>query len=127
VVDALEMEEPASPVDVVTLWRARSSPLPPRPPGRADTRDLGVRPGGVRWVVSRWAPGSDAAVMHHTDTIDLDVVLAGSINLLLDDGPHQLDTGDCAVITGVDHGWRAGPDGCTLSVLLLGTPPLGSV
>lgn len=123
VVKVLEFDEPASPVDVVSLWRARGGPLPSRPSGRAETQDLGVRPGGVRWVVSRWAPGSDAAIMHHTDTVDLDLVLAGSIDLLLDDGTHRLDAGDCVVITGVDHAWRAGPDGCTLSVVLLGTAP----
>lgn len=77
----------------------------------------------MRWVVSRWAPGSDSPVMHHTDTIDLDLVVAGSIDLVLDDGPHRLQAGDCAVITGVDHAWRAGAEGCTLSVVLLGTPP----
>jgi len=81
-----------------------------------------VPPGHTHWVVSRWSPHEEAAT-HHSDTIDLDVVLEGSINLQLDDGHHHLVPGDCVVITGVDHAWKAGPDGCTLSVVLLGTPP----
>jgi hypothetical protein len=61
--------------------------------------------------------------MHQTDTLDFDLVVAGSMDLVLDDGPHHLGVNDCVVVTGVDHAWRAGPDGCTLSVFLLGTPP----
>jgi hypothetical protein len=72
--------------------------------------------------VSSWEPDSERTTIHHTDTVDLDLVVTGSIDLLLDDGAHHLDTGDCVVITGVDHGWRAGAEGCTLSVVLLGTP-----
>ena len=59
--------------------------------------------------------------MHHTDTIDYDIVLAGSVELILDDGAHLLGPGDCVVITGVDHAWRAGPDGVILSVALIGS------
>jgi quercetin dioxygenase-like cupin family protein len=76
----------------------------------------------MRWVVAEWVPGFEYG-MHHTDTIDFDVVLAGSVELTLDDGVHPMGVGDCVVVTGVDHAWRAGPDGCTLSVLSLGTPP----
>jgi hypothetical protein len=61
--------------------------------------------------------------MHHSDTIDLDFVVSGRIHLVLEDGAHTLEEGDCAVITGVDHAWRVGPEGCTLSVVLLGMPP----
>ena len=111
------------PVDVTSLFGTRSSPPPPRPPSRAELRDLGVAPGRVQWIISRWAPLSEAATVHHTDTIDFDLVVEGSIELLLDDGAHELRAGDGAVITGVDHAWRAGADGCILSVALFGTPP----
>lgn len=58
--------------------------------------------------------------MHHTDTVDFDIVLSGSVELILDDGVHRLASGDSVVVTGVDHGWRAGPDGCRLSVVAIG-------
>lgn len=98
------------------------SPPPPRPAGRGDFLDMGTAPGFTRWVLMRWEPGTEYP-MHHTDSVDFDLVLEGSIDLILDDGAHRLGPGDCVVMTGVDHGWRAGPDGCTVSVLTLGTPP----
>ena len=61
--------------------------------------------------------------MHHTDTLDFDTVIAGSIELILDDGGHRLEAGDVVVISGVDHAWRSGPDGCTMVITLQGTEP----
>lgn len=104
------------------LWETTEMPLPPRPAGRGLDHDLGVGPGAVRWMVLEFEPGS-AFPMHHTDTIDFDTVLSGSLELVLDDGVHVMRPGDCAVIPGVDHASQAGPDGCVLSVVSLGTPP----
>jgi quercetin dioxygenase-like cupin family protein len=69
-----------------------------------------------------YAPGAEFS-MHHTDTVDFDVVLSGSVDLILDDGGHPLAVGDSAVVTGVDHGWRAGPQGCRLAVMTIGAEP----
>lgn len=88
----------------------------------ADLVDLVVAPGALRWARIEYAPDAVVA-MHHTDTVDFDVVLSGSVELILDDGAHQLAPGDSAVVTGVDHGWRAGPQGCRLSVLTIGAAP----
>ncbi|WP_156686893.1 cupin domain-containing protein [Mycobacterium sp. Marseille-P9652] len=88
----------------------------------ADFLDLAVAPGALRWTAIEYPPGAEFAP-HHTDTIDFDVVLAGSVELILDDGAHTLTAGDSAVITGVDHGWRAGPNGCRLNVLTIGVAP----
>lgn len=68
-----------------------------------------------------WAPGTTWP-SHHTDTLDLDVVLAGSVQLILDEGVHLLTPGDCVVIPGIDHAWRAGPEGCRIGYVLVGTP-----
>jgi hypothetical protein len=123
VAEEVEIPQPSTDVDVQSLFRTYTAPAPARPEGRAGLLDLGVPAGTLRWVLTRWAPGSDSAAMHHTDTVDLDLVVSGSIDLLLDDGAHHLEAGDAVVITGVDHGWRTGTDGCVLSVVLLGTPP----
>jgi quercetin dioxygenase-like cupin family protein len=109
-------------VDVV--FDTRENPPPSRPPGRGEFLDLGVAPGLTRWMVIEFEPGGSVAA-HHTDTVDFDTVLAGSIDLTLDDGVHALAPGDCVVMNGVDHAWRAGPDGCRLSVVAIGTPPPG--
>lgn len=87
--------------------------------GRAAGKlDLVLPPGALRWTMIEYAPGAEFS-MHHTDTVDFDVVLSGSVELVLDDGDHLLEPGDSAVITGVDHGWRAGPRGCRLDVLTI--------
>lgn len=106
------------------VFRTSESPPPPRPAGHGADMDLGVAPGLTRWTVVQWPPDRDAP-MHHTDTVDFDIVLAGSIDLVLDDGSHHLEPGDCVLVNGVDHSWKAGPEGCTLSVVLLGSTPPG--
>jgi mannose-6-phosphate isomerase-like protein (cupin superfamily) len=103
-----------------TLWQGRE--VPPRLVsfgGAGEERDLGVRPGKALWVVHHFRPGEDVP-MHHTASIDLDVLLAGSLTLVLDDGEHPLAPGDCVVVDGVDHAWRPGPNGATLAALVIG-------
>ena len=124
VVREVELAPPGGGVDVKSIFRTRSSPPPARPEGRGELMDLGVPPGISHWVVSRWAPHEEE-VFHHTDTLDFDLVVDGSIELVLDDGSHRLGAGDCVVVTGVDHAWRAGPEGCTMSVVVVGTPAPG--
>jgi len=72
--------------------------------------------------VIEYAPGA-AFSMHHTDTVDFDVVLSGSVDLILDNGVHPLKPEDSAVITGVDHGWQAGPQGCRTAAMTIGASP----
>jgi hypothetical protein len=86
--------------------------------------DLEVPPGIARWMLVHFGPGVERP-MHHTDTVDFDTIIFGSVEIILHDGPHRLEPGDCVVVTGVDHGWRAGPQGCTASVVVVGTPPPG--
>ncbi|ORW53845.1 hypothetical protein AWB90_01750 [Mycobacterium paraense] len=105
------------------LYASRSLPSISAGGGRlADLLDLVVAPGALRWAAIEYAPGAEFA-MHHTDTVDFDVVLSGSVDLILDDGAHRLAVGDGVVITGVDHAWLAGPQGCRLSVLTIGASP----
>jgi quercetin dioxygenase-like cupin family protein len=104
------------------LYATPSSPLIPSAGGRvADSYDLGVPAGAISWTVVDYAPGV-AFSMHHTDSFDLDIVLSGSIELTLGDGAHRLVVGDSVVVTGVDHAWRAGSEGCRLSVMSIGVP-----
>ena len=77
------------------------------------------RPGLTNWMVVQYQPGVSYE-RHQTPTVDFDTVLTGSIELLLDDGVHPLEAGDCVVVNGVDHGWRAGDQGAAIAVLMLG-------
>jgi mannose-6-phosphate isomerase-like protein (cupin superfamily) len=108
-----------------TVYTTGDTPPPARPPGYAGFYDLGLGRGGVQWQIIEHKPNM-VAPMHHTDTIDLDLILEGSVQLGLDDGMHPLEPGDCVVITGVDHSWTAGPAGCRLSVTCIGTAPAAS-
>lgn len=104
------------------LFKTVNAPLPSRPDGRGNLVDLGLTPQQCSWSLWRFDPGVEVT-MHHTDTIDFDVILGGAVELVLDDGVHLLQVGDCVVMTGVDHGWRAGPEGCLISGTAIGTPP----
>ena len=105
------------------LYAAPSIPSISTGGGRAaDFLDLVVPPGALRWTVIEYVAGG-AFSMHHTDTVDFDVVLSGSVELILDDGAHPLAAGDSVVVMGVDHAWRAGPEGCRLSVMTIGASP----
>ena len=44
-------------------------------------------------MVVDYGPNSETPV-HHTDTLDLETVLRGSVDLILDDGVHHLYEGD---------------------------------
>jgi hypothetical protein len=95
--------------------------LPPRPPGKGEFVDIPAPDGTMRWYRTRFIPNETRRV-HHTDTIDCHTVVAGRIELLLDDGAHLLEPGDSLMLMGVDHGWRTGPEGCVVSMIILGTP-----
>ena len=97
-----------------------SSPPAPRPAGGGNTVDLGVGPGLVSWTIVDYSANLEFP-FHHSDTLDFDLVLEGQLVLVLDDGEHTLEQDDLLVINGVDHGWKAGPDGCRVSVLCLGS------
>jgi quercetin dioxygenase-like cupin family protein len=107
------------------LFATATAPPPPRPTGQADHVDLGVGPGLISWMAVDYAPGSGTH-LHHTDSVEFEIVLAGSVELTLGDGVHHLVAGTCVVMNGVDHQWTAGPDGCRLSVLVVGTEPPGN-
>ena len=121
-VETRDLGAPGAEMGSVDVFSTSDVPPGPRPAGTADLLPSDLIPGGTKWFVIQWPAGASFG-MHHTDSIDYDVVMAGSIDLVLDDGPHRLEAGDVVVVPGVDHGWTAGPAGCTLSVCLLGTPP----
>ena len=107
-------------LSVDALSRTKQVPPAPRPAGHGELVDLGVAPGQAGWALWRFDAGAEVG-MHHTDSMDFDVVLEGSIELILDDGAHPLAVGDCVVVTGVDHAWRAGPQGCLTSAVAIGS------
>ena len=120
--DALAIDEVAPGFAMGIPYATTSSPPPPRPPGAAQLIDQFLPTGHARWIVIDYGPNSRTPV-HHTDTLDLQTVLSGTIDLILDDGVHHLEAGDMIVMPGVDHAWKACPDGCRITAVLIGTPP----
>jgi hypothetical protein len=108
-------------ISIVHLLDLAPARLPPRPEGKGEFVDIPVAPGEARWYRVRF-PASQLRRVHHTDTVDCHTIVAGSIELLLDDGAHLLGAGDSAIVTGVDHGWKVGPKGCVVSMIVFGTP-----
>jgi mannose-6-phosphate isomerase-like protein (cupin superfamily) len=108
------------------LYRTTESPPPSRPPGQGAHVDVQIPPGLVRvMVVDHHHDGpATAAAMHSTDTLEFLFVVEGSADFVLDDGAHPVSAGDCIVMTGVDHAWRAGREGSRSFVVSIGTPPL---
>jgi quercetin dioxygenase-like cupin family protein len=102
------------------IYELRETPPPPRPATRAPLHETGLEPGHMDVCVLQMPAGVEHPV-HYTDTLNLHVINAGSVEVLLDDGPHLLNTGDSLVMPGIDHGWRAGPDGCIQTIMNLGS------
>jgi mannose-6-phosphate isomerase-like protein (cupin superfamily) len=45
--------------------------------------------------------------MHSTETVDIDVIISGEVDLELDDGQQvHMKAGDCVIMNGVRHAWR---------------------
>jgi mannose-6-phosphate isomerase-like protein (cupin superfamily) len=84
-----------------------------------DAFSADVAPGETKWIITQMGPDLDAP-MHSTPTIDYGVVVAGDVELGLESGSVHLHAGDCVVVNGVQHSWRAGPDGCVIATVLVG-------
>jgi quercetin dioxygenase-like cupin family protein len=114
------MREDRGVVAVEQLYLTNELPPELQPAGNAEFLDMGFGR-GLSWMLIRWEPGSEWPP-HYTDTIDLNLVLEGTIELVLDDGAHRMESGDSVVVYGVDHVWRVGDGGCTMSVTAISAP-----
>jgi quercetin dioxygenase-like cupin family protein len=72
-----------------------------------------------------FAPGV-ASEMHRTETIDYIVVLAGAIDMDMDETSVKLRAGDVMVQRGTNHAWiNRGKEPARLAIVLLDAKPLG--
>jgi len=82
-------------------------------------------PGGSRFVVIDYPPGNVGS-MHRTETIDYIVVLAGEIDMVMDDSTVRLRAGDTMVQRGTNHAWfNRGTENARLAFVLIDAEPLG--
>ncbi len=90
-------------------------------------RLLGTPPpeNGSRFIVMEFAPGV-ASEMHRTETIDYIVMLAGEIDMDMDETTVKLRAGDIIVQRGTNHAWiNRGTEPARLAIVLLDAKPLG--
>lgn len=94
--------------------------------------DMGARilgspppPNGTRFAVIDFPPGN-AAVVHRTETIDYVLVLAGEIDMDMDDSSVRLKAGDVMVQRGTNHAWvNRGTERARVAFVLVDAKPLG--
>ena len=76
-------------------------------------------PAATKWILTEMGPALEAP-MHETPTVDYAVIVAGQVELGLEDGAVVLYAGDTVLVNGVRHSWRAGPEGCVIATVLVG-------
>jgi hypothetical protein len=101
------------------LWRTDESPAAFDRPREFPLLNTGSTPGSSRWLILGWEPNVVRTTVR-TNTLDYDTVLEGSCELILESGSVWLGVGDSVMIPGTVHGWRSGPDGVVLSVVVIG-------
>lgn len=101
------------------LWATDEVPPLVDRPRNFPLLNTGAAPGSTRWLLLGWEPNTVRTTVR-TNTLDYDTVLEGSCELILESGSVWLAAGDSVMIPGTVHGWRAGPDGVVLSVVVIG-------
>jgi naringenin degradation protein FdeH len=92
------------------------------PPETAETRKLD--PGTMHQSLGDGAPKRGLPprhpAMHRTRTVDYAVVMAGEIDMLLDDSEIHLKAGDVLVQQGTNHAWvNRGTEPCRVAFVLI--------
>jgi quercetin dioxygenase-like cupin family protein len=94
--------------------------------------DLGARmlgtappPNGTRFAVIDFPPGNSGR-MHRTETVDYVIVIAGEIDMDMDNSTVRLKAGDVMVQRGTNHAWvNRGTERARLAFVLIDAAPLG--
>ena len=82
-------------------------------------------PNGTRFAVIDFPPGN-AAIMHRTESIDYVLVLAGQIEMDMDESTVTLKAGDIMVQRGTNHAWvNRGTERARVAFILIDAKPLG--
>ncbi len=80
-------------------------------------------PEGTVFRITTYEPGVESAP-HQTDSIDYAVVIAGEIDMVLDEQTVHVQAGDVVVQRGTRHDWRNnGSQPCVIAFCLVGATP----
>src|SRR4029079_16186209 len=90
---------------IVKLHESDKPGVFPRPaPGHL--LPIATPPHGVLWLEMKF-DGHYETEFHRTDSIDFHYVIAGEVELILEDGSVTLRAGDTVMLPGVVHRWRS--------------------
>ncbi len=97
-----------------------------------NAEDMGARmlgtappPNGTRFTVNDIPPGR-IGPMHRTETIDYVIVIAGELEMQMDDSKVKLKAGDVLVQRGTNHAWiNRGTQPARVAFILVDAKPLG--
>jgi mannose-6-phosphate isomerase-like protein (cupin superfamily) len=90
-------------------------------------RTLGTAPpaNGTRFTIND-IPAERPGLMHRTETLDYAIVLAGEIDMVMDDSSVTLRTGDVVIQRGTNHSWvNRGTQPARIAFVLIDANPLG--
>jgi quercetin dioxygenase-like cupin family protein len=109
----------------MVIWDAKT--LPAENAGESDQGGGRFRfpTDGVQFVYTDFPPGGGSP-MHATDTLDLLVVLSGSVTFITETGETLLRAGDVLVDRGAMHAWRNdSSEPCRIVNVLCPARPVG--
>lgn len=112
------------------MWSSDTMPIDIRTGERIE--DMGARilgtappPNGTRFCVIDFPPGRPGA-MHRTETIDYVIVLAGEIEMDMDQSTVKLKAGEILIQRGTNHAWVNRSDKpARVAFVLIDAQPLG--
>jgi quercetin dioxygenase-like cupin family protein len=90
-------------------------------------RLLGTAPpsNGTRFTINDIPPGAPG-VMHRTETLDYCIVLAGEVDMDMDETSVHLKAGDVVIQRGTNHAWvNRGTEPARIAFVLIDAKPLG--
>ncbi len=127
--DAIEKTKRGKSGVLTHLWNTHGTPADIRTGTNID--DPGAEPhvtppppGGSRFVVIDYPPGNSGS-MHRTETIDYIVVIAGEIDMVMDDSTVTLRAGDTMIQRGTNHAWfNRGTETARVAFVLVDAKPL---
>jgi len=107
------------------IWTTEGFPADNSSSEDASGRKVGTTlAGGTIFRVVEFSPGV-APRNHRTDSIDYAVILAGEIDMALDDSTVHLKAGDVLVQRGTIHNWiNRGTAPCIIAFILIDAKPV---
>jgi quercetin dioxygenase-like cupin family protein len=115
---------------VHAIWNTDETPAAIAVGGTIE--DRGARPhvtpppkNGTRFTIIDYPPGN-RGLMHRTETIDYIIIMAGEIEMIMDDSTVTLKAGDVMIQRGTNHGWfNRGTEVARVAFVLVDAQPLG--